>query len=356
MIGRNDFDLLVPGKGQKGQSQGQGGGSLPKNVLPWPPQSQDDESGGGEGGEGEGEEKEGGKSQGSGASGKQQKPQKGEGNYSAGKAEDVKQGENSAGALGVAGAITPELGRKIQEALGVSPNKLSRDAVEKIAQQAAAQLPEGKKGQHGSEAGLLKRRIAELYAPQVDWKQAMKTFVGRALSPDKVVRLRDRRHPGLFTSQGQKKHDALEKVVCAVDTSGSMGDSELAIILTEIKAIVEQKNVKEIDIIYFDTKIAPLIRLKGKGAVKKYDGKGAIGGGGTEFKPPLEEMNRLYKTESFGAAVFLTDGDADLDLPKPQYADKFIWVIIDNPTFKAPWGLKVIHITKQHLKDISDSI
>lgn len=370
MISRHEFDLLMPPQGNGG---GNGGGKPEKDVIAWPPpsgsgngnsdgESQEDidkriaeQPSGSREGDGDGAEKgkEGELKPGAGAGeeGKGTGKGKNDKSYSVDKIENTN--------LGVGGVITEEEGKTMQEALGVTPTKLSREQVEKITKQAANEIPETAGKQAGNQAGLLKRRIAELYTPQVDWKAALKTFVGRALSPHSTERITDRRHPGLFTTQERRKENALNKVVCAVDTSGSMGDEELAIILTEIKAIVEQKKVKHTILVYFDTIINGVVRLSGPGAVKRYTVKkedDVIGGGGTNFLPPLQEMTDIAKKEQFGCAIFLTDGYADLKLPKPKFAQKFIWVIIDNPTFQAPWGLKTIHITKKQLKDIQDKI
>jgi len=329
-IKREEFDILVPsGKGGKGGKSG----PSPKGILPWPPSEN---------------------SGGAGDADSDDVPKGGDGKGAVKVVDIPKEGPGVKNGHGIGGVISKAEGARICEALGETPEELSRDEIDRIAKQAVTKMPSGEKGPYGDSAGMLKRRMAEIYKPQVDWKQALRTFVGRALSPKHEDRISDRRHPGLYTTQEKKKENAITKFVAAVDTSGSMGDDELGIILSEIKAIVEEKKVQTTTIVYFDVVVDLVRRLVGKGAVKAYKGE-AVGGGGTNFRPPLEKMNEIYNKEGFGVAVFLTDGFADLKLPKPRFAEKFIWVILDNASFEAPWGLKTIHITKEHLKVIRNN-
>ena len=137
-------------------------------------------------------------------------------------------------------------------------------------------------------------------------------------------------------------HNNFNTCVIAVDTSGSMGAKELMTILNEIKGIAQTSRINNFDIVYFDDGIRGIEHLTA-GQAKQYAAS-PPGGGGTTFKEPLEYMEKIRKTGKLDLAIFMTDGYADLNLPVPRYKDKFIWVILDNPSFKAPWGSKLVHI------------
>ena len=96
-------------------------------------------------------------------------------------------------------------------------------------------------------------------------------------------------------------------------------------------------------------KIEKIVELKGKDAVKRYRFSD-VKRGGTEFLPPLQAMESYYKKGRLELGVFMTDGFADIDLPKPKFVSDFIWVILNNPGYNPPWGTKVVHINSSDLE------
>jgi predicted metal-dependent peptidase len=243
--------------------------------------------------------------------------------------------------------MTPEQSRKLQEELDIpievptdaDANKIKDIAKQKI-QDASKQIGKGK--------GNWIRAIAAHLLPKIDWKKALKDFIGKALSGSEDV-LPSRRHVGRgeYITGERPKYDAIQNAVMAVDTSGSMGEEEISIILAEIAGIIAAKKVKKTRIVYFDDGLQGVDDV---GNPPKFDLNKASGGGGTSFMEPLRFMNEEFKKGKMDLAVFCTDGFADLNLPRPKYVDKFVWVILDNPAFQAPWGKMVVFISTKDVK------
>jgi len=246
------------------------------------------------------------------------------------------------------GMLTSEESAKLQEQLGVPVELPGEGDDEKYAQEARRHMDKLSNEAQGSGKGMLRRAIARLTEPQVDWKSVLKRFIGKAMSSSEQY-LGSRRH--LYKDDyfyGEKnKYEALENAVVAVDTSGSMSVEAIELILSEVKGIITAKKIKNTTIIYFDDGIQDTDTIKG--TKKVFDLRKAKGGGGTSFKEPLQLMEEYYKKGKMQLAVFMTDGYADLKLPTPKYKDIFVWVILDNPTFKPPFGKLMVNISQKQM-------
>lgn len=250
--------------------------------------------------------------------------------------------------------ISPEDSKKMQADLGVPYEAPpSREEIIERVRNLEPELQKHKttKGDWGDSYGkgrLLPNIIANMVRPVIDWKNLLKRYIGSILSQKTTPTLPKRR----FVSSGQyfgtKKplERDLKKAMIAVDTSMSMGNDEILTMINEIKGLAESNRIKQFEIIYFDTRIEGNEKLT-KDRAKKYAPTSTPGGGGTSFREPIAYMDKAYKEGDLSLAVFMTDGYADLDLPVPRCVDKFIWVILDNRSWKAPWGNKCVYIETQ---------
>jgi predicted metal-dependent peptidase len=197
----------------------------------------------------------------------------------------------------------------------------------------------------GSRTRLLPDAIAKIVKPLVDWKAALKKYIGRILGDQREAVMPNRRFvsSGDFVYGSRRMKNKLKTCVVAVDVSGSIGFKELVVMINEVKGIAMQNRINDFEIVYFDHGIQHVEKLSGKEVVSYKPT--AVGGGGTSFKEPLEYMNQINKKGDLDLAVFITDGYADLNLPVPNFKNKFIWVIIDHASFEAPFGSKIVHIT-----------
>jgi hypothetical protein len=246
------------------------------------------------------------------------------------------------------GMLTPDESKALQEQLNV-PVELPGDGDdEKMMQESRRHVDKlSQGGEPGSGKGGLRRAIIRLTEPIVDWKSVLKRFIGKAMSTTEPY-LGSRRHlyKGDYFYGEKRKYEAMDTAVVAVDTSGSMTPEAIELVLSEVRGIIKTKKIKKTQVVYFDDGIQGVDEV---GEKSIFDMKKIGGGGGTSFMEPLQYMTEAFKKGKMNLAVFMTDGYANLNLPTPKYAKIFVWVILDNPEFKAPFGSLVVHISKKQM-------
>lgn len=111
---------------------------------------------------------------------------------------------------------------------------------------------------HGNDTGGMSRELGDLLNPQIDWREALQEFVKSVCNAKDASSWR--RVNRRFLSEGiympSLVGERVERLVVGVDTSGSVGGSELTLFLSEVKAIAEQVHPSHIDLIYWGSHIA----------------------------------------------------------------------------------------------------
>ena len=115
------------------------------------------------------------------------------------------------------------------------------------------------------------------------------------------------------------------KIGCFVDTSGSMGPNDLELAMSEIDGVLKQTHA-EVMFGACDSQMHGKIETvkNVREACQKLQG-----GGGTNFIPVFEELQKLPKSERPNLVIFATDGDG----PAPAVAPpgmEVIWVLVGN--------------------------
>lgn len=193
--------------------------------------------------------------------------------------------------------------------------------------------------------GLLDRYIEKSLAPKVNWKSLLKKKLtalneksNSFASPDRRFISRGKIYPGPRKVEG----GALEKVLVAIDTSGSISDKELGIVLAQLHQLFQQYKVKG-ELTWWDTdctppekfsKIDDIVRMKPKG------------GGGTDPTCVFEMLdnNKEYKRNQNNRPKILlvfTDGYfGEVDAKYGKLVDT-IWIVFksDVENFKPPFGV-----------------
>jgi predicted metal-dependent peptidase len=274
----------------------------------------------------------------------------GEGEGKSGKGKGKGEGEEEEGGKvdgtgeGIGGILSEEESIKIQKELGVPVEVGTKADAEKMIEEAI----KGKKHlesnkNRGSGKGLLQRAIDRYAKPQVDWKSELRRIIGKMVTRrEEYFGKRKYLHRDEYVYGERVSANTLKDAIMAVDTSGSIGDDELRVMLGEIAAIIKSKKIHRTEIVYFDA------ALQGHDVVKnppQFDWTKATGGGGTSFIPPIDYIAQQYKRNKMELCVFCTDGYGDQEKldPKPKFAQKFIWLIIDNPGWVPPFG-KVVYV------------
>jgi CheY-like chemotaxis protein len=126
-------------------------------------------------------------------------------------------------------------------------------------------------------------------------------------------------------------HVPIPRVAVAVDTSGSMGSDELKEAMTEVKGILLAAGAR-VEFIACDAEV----HAKGTITTFQQATKMLKGGGGTDFRPVFDELEKRRGNRP-ELLVFLTDGYGPA--PEKQPSFRTIWFLV-GPNTQSPskWG------------------
>lgn len=180
----------------------------------------------------------------------------------------------------------------------------------------------------------VERQLIESRESKQDWRSALREFVAARDPADYRWTPPNRRHVyvGLYLPSVQR--EGIGKLVLAVDTSGSIGDKELALFAGEITAIADQAQPESIVVLYCDAAVQSFQEFAPGDAIQLEP----KGGGGTNFRPAFEWVEQ----EGIQPAclIYLTDLCCQRYPAEPEYPT--LWVT--NSRGSAPFG-ETIRIT-----------
>jgi len=109
----------------------------------------------------------------------------------------------------------------------------------------------------GTGAGGLDRELAELLEPKVNWREVLRDFVKSICNSKDASSWRkvNRRFLSTGTYMPSLIGEKVGHLVIAIDTSGSVGDAELAEFLSEVKGIAEEVNPACVDLLYWGSSV-----------------------------------------------------------------------------------------------------
>ncbi|MEM7039582.1 MAG: VWA-like domain-containing protein [Bacteroidota bacterium] len=151
--------------------------------------------------------------------------------------------------------------------------------------------------------------------PSVSWKRLLRMFAESSSRTylKNTMKRRSRRYgttPGIKVRRRQR-------LVVAVDTSGSIGKEDLQEFFNEIYHI--WKRGAEIMIVECDATVTATYLYKGKVP------EGVHGGGGTDFNPPIDWANQNFHPD---ALIYFTDGYAPPPTVRPRYP--LLWLLCSS--------------------------
>lgn len=302
-----------------------------------------------------------GNSKQSGQAAKNQQGQSGQGGQSGQSRGDGKQGvvrpEDCGGQFGSSQPNTPgtftdrKEGKALAEAEGYDDNQGGDDALAKEWKEAAIK---NKSKLRGNNAGQIVGKIEAIWNTTTDWKKALRDIIGRSLSDtDKRQAFANK---NVLTSQGRiartdkDRYDAMDYMTTFIDSSGSMSDRQLQIVLGEIYNIALKKKPIKFVVVQCDTRIQEIKEYVRPEQIRK-DFKSATvkGRGGTELKPCWDLLlhDKKYNKRPTELALVFTDGYLTQYKRNPKTMQNLIWVILDNPSFKLEYPdpkTKVIYL------------
>jgi len=199
-------------------------------------------------------------------------------------------------------------------------------------QVAVAQAEQAAKAKGDLPAGL-GRAVQDVLHPAADWKAVLREFVSATAKNDYSWTRPNRRYvarglylPGLFSEE-------LGEVVIAVDTSGSVGETELAAFAGEVAGILGAFACTA-TILYHDAAVQHVQRWTSADGDLTLE---PVGGGGTSHVCVFDWLDR--NGVSPACVVCLTDLDTVFPMTAP--AVPVLWAVVGGNAAEPPFGRRV---------------
>ena len=195
----------------------------------------------------------------------------------------------------------------------------------------------------GTGAGGMPRELEELIQPQVNWRQELQEFIRSTCRGNDTSSWRrlNKRYLVQDIYLPSAVSERVEGAAVCPDTSRSIS-SELKAFMSEIKDIMESVNPEQLDLIYWDSKVAGHEVYESGSFDTLLTTTQPKGGGGTD--PSCVSRYIREKNIKPDCVIMLTDGHV------PNWGDGWdvpvLWVVCGNNGTYATVG-KTIHINNQ---------
>lgn len=191
--------------------------------------------------------------------------------------------------------------------------------------------------QAGNTPEWMKRLIDSMGNSDKNWRKELDDAHTSSRPVD--YSFRQLRKPYIYFNAGLPtlSRPGMGRIVCAVDTSGSITGDILTDAATELHAIWKQLRPELIYLLYIDTEVHNPQTLDPDEPFKFEP----IGGGGTCFEPAFDWAAK--EAENVDLLIYITDGHGSFPAQAPEYP--VIWVVLRGgaPSEHFPWG-KVVRL------------
>ena len=261
-----------------------------------------------------------------------QKEQERDGGGGNGKGEEGESGQAGNGGDGASGGMDEHDWDGAQALSDEEQKKLDREIDEAIRQGA---LVAGKTGSGGL------RDLQELLKAKVDWREELREFVSEACSGKDFSTWRrpNRRFIAEDIYIPSTISEAMDELVIAVDTSGSIGQRELNQFMGECKVIFDSVRPAKVRILYWDTQVCGDEEYEQDELENILTTTKPKGGGGTDVNCVSQYMqSKNIRPE---AVIVFTDGCLGGSWGK--WSVPLLWCLLGNSSATAPCG-KTLHV------------
>lgn len=180
------------------------------------------------------------------------------------------------------------------------------------------------------------RSIHELLQPQVNWRDVLRDFITTTCTgADYSTWARPNRRylsAGLYMPTGIS--EKVDELVLAIDTSGSIGNTELSAFLTEVKAVCDTVRPERVRLLYWGHEVVADEKYAAHELDQLIESTKPRGGGGTDVNCVCDYM--VQHNISPQATIVLTDGALFGDWGK--WSNPVLWCILDNERAKPDVG------------------
>jgi len=208
-----------------------------------------------------------------------------------------------------------------------------RDEIKEAMIQSASAAGAGK-----TPAGI-QRLIKDMTEPKISWRQLIRQEIQSIIRNDYSFTRPNRKsmHSGAILP-GMKQDTTID-IAIAIDMSGSIGEEDATVFLSEVKGIMDQYEDFKIDLWCFDTEIYNHAKITQDNSheLEEYEPQG---GGGTDFDINFQFMlDQGIEAKKF---IMFTDG-YPCGSWGPEDQVESIFIVKGNTGAEAPFGQTVIY-------------
>ena len=200
----------------------------------------------------------------------------------------------------------------------------------------------------GSGSGGGFSEVQDVHSADVDWLEIFRDHLEDTKSSDTTWNRLNRRHQWRgINLPSYDKHPQGGTLAVAIDTSGSVSQSELNVFAKEIQNIAEECGLDKVMVCYCDTMVH-----------KNEDGEWwdiyeldhqdldlkVRGGGGTRFDPPFNLFNKYTDdTSDVVAFAYFTDGYGEIDDADVEPDVPVFWMLTAKSSYadRLPFGEQI---------------
>jgi predicted metal-dependent peptidase len=182
----------------------------------------------------------------------------------------------------------------------------------------------------------VKRMIKDLTTPQLDWRALLQQQIQSTLRTDYTWARASRKGWDMDAIMPGSDFDKEIDICVAIDTSGSMSDTMLKDILSEVKGIMESYTSFRLHLWSFDTEVYPegarVFTADNLDDIMDWE---PLGGGGTDFDSIFNFLKKEGRVPN--RLIVFTDGYPYGSWGDSDYCDT-TWIIHGDPNPNPPFG------------------
>ena len=180
----------------------------------------------------------------------------------------------------------------------------------------------------------LERVFGDVIEPQVSWNEHINSYFARREGPGAYDwRKPDRRLITRDIYAPARSSRGAGTIVLGVDTSGSIQNPELSVFAGCLGEIFEQLKPKELYVVWCDAEVHRMDEIEDMSDFYRIKKEGGLGGGGTDFRPVFEHLDKLGIVPD--CLVYCTDGFGTFPSEPPRY--DVLWAAT-TPGVSYPFG------------------
>jgi predicted metal-dependent peptidase len=191
----------------------------------------------------------------------------------------------------------------------------------------------------GKTPASIQRMIKDMTEPKMNWREIVRMNIQSIIRNDYSFQRPNRKamHSGAILP-GMKNDETID-VAIAIDMSGSIGEEDATIFLSEVKGIMDQYQDFSIHLWSFDTQVYNAVKITHDNAEDLLDYE-PMGGGGTDFDVNFEWMKENdVQPKKF---IMFTDGYPCGSWGDENYCDT-LFIVKGNVHAESPFGETVIY-------------